>query len=235
MYISPRGRASLATIALGALIVISAIWIISTFQEVVLLRDIADGAYANVSDAEFYALADANDSRQALVGLLALAIFLVAIVTFLMWQYRVRKNADYIGTTGLRFSPGWVIGWWFIPIMGLFRPYQVMKEMWQSNYHNVYEYNESRNLEVSGLLGWWWGLLIVSGFISSVSLRIYIRSDDINTLIIGDWLDIGSSVIWIVSAVLAIVLIREISDFQESKHRMHRQSERPPMRALDWE
>ena len=155
MYISPRGRASLATIALGALIVISAVGVVSTFQEITLLQGIADGAYANVSDAEFYAVADANDSRQAIVGLLYLAIYLVTVVVFLMWQYRVRKNADDIGTTGLRFSPGWVVGWWFVPIMNFFRPYQVMKELWQSNYHNVYEYSESQNLEVSGLIGWW--------------------------------------------------------------------------------
>lgn len=235
MYISPRGRARLATIALGALIAISAVGIISTFIEVVFLRNIADGAYANVSDAEFYALADANDSRQAIVWLLYFAIFLVAVFTFLMWQYRVRKNADYIGTTDLRFSPGWVVGWWFIPIMSLFRPYQVMKELWQSNYHNGYEQGESQNLEVSWLIGWWWGLFLLGGFIGNAAGRIYLRSEYIETLIIGGWLDIGSSVIWIVSAVLAIVLIREISDFQEAKHQMHRQSERPPMRALDWE
>lgn len=235
MYVSPRGRASLATIALGALIVISAVGIVSTFQEITLLQDIADGAYANVSDAEFYAVADANDSRQAIVGLLYLAIYLVTVVVFLMWQYRVRKNADDIGTTGLRFSPGWVVGWWFVPIMNFFRPYQMMKELWQSNYHNVYEHSESRNLEVSGLLGWWWGLFLIGGFFGNIAGGTYLRSDDIDTLIIGDWFDIGSSVILIVAAVFAIVLIREISDFQESKRQAYRQSERPPMRALDWE
>lgn len=152
-----------------------------------------------------------------------------------MWQYRVRKNADYIGTPCLGFSPGWVIGWWFVPIMNFFRPYQVMKELWQSNYHNVYEYSESRNLEVSGLLGWWWGLFLIGGFFGNIAGGTYLRSDDIDTLIIGDWFDIGSSVILIVAAVFAIVLIREISDFQESKCQVHRQSETPPMRALDWE
>ena len=230
MYLSPRGRANLATIALGALVVVLVVSIVSTFQEINLLQGIADGAYADISDAEFWAMAESNDSRQALVALLLLAAYLIALVTFLMWQYRVRKNADYIGITGLRFSPAWVIGWWFVPIMNLFRPYQVMKEMWRSNYHNTYEQNE--NSEMSGLIGWWWGLVIVSGFISIISW-IYIRSDDIDALIIGDRLDLLLSAIWIFSSIIEIVLIREISDFQESKHQTYRRSEIPPMRALE--
>ena len=233
MYLSPRGRANLATMALGALVVMLVVSIVSTFQEINLLQGIADGAYADISDAEFWAMAESNDSRQAIVGVLYLATFLVTVVTFLMWQYRVRKNADYIGITGLRFSPAWVVGWWFVPIMSLFRPYQVMKEMWQSNYHNRYEQNE--NSEVSGLIGWWWGLFLLGEFISNISLSVYLRSDNIDTLILTDWFDIGSFVILIVSAIIAIVLIREISDFQESKHQRHRQSEIPPMRALEWE
>lgn len=218
MYASPRGRARLAEIALGIQAIALAVFAASTFQEITLLRNIAAGEYAAMPDAEFWALLDANDSRQAVVGLIYFATFIFTVIAFLMWQRRIRKNADYIGITGLRFSMAGVIGWWFVPIANIFLPYQVMKEMWQSNYHGANEQSEWRNSTVSGLLGWWWGLFLVGGWIGSAAARIYFRNDDIDSLIIGYWLDIGSSMLLMVAAAIAIALVREITAFQESKH-----------------
>lgn len=218
MYASPRGRARLAEIALGIQAIALAVLAASTFQEITLLRNVVDGEYAALTDAEFWALLDANDSRQAVVGLIYFATFIFTVIAFLMWQRRIRKNADYIGITGLRFSMAGVIGWWFVPIANIFLPYQVMKEMWQSNYHGANEQSEWRDSTVSGLLGWWWGLFLVGGWVGNIAVRIYFRNDDIDSLIMGDWLDIGSSMIWMLSAALAIALVREITAFQESKH-----------------
>lgn len=218
MYASPRGRARLAEIALGIQAIALAVLAASTFQEITLLRNIADGEYAAMPDAEFWALLDANDSRQAVVGLLYLTTFIFTVIAFLMWQRRIRKNADYIGITRLRFSMAGVIGWWFVPIANIFLPYQVMKEMWQSNHHGVNEQPEWRDPTVSSLLGWWWGLFLVGGWVGSAAARIYFRNDDIDSLIMGDWLDIGSSMLLMVAAALAIALVREITAFQESKH-----------------
>lgn len=220
MYASPRGRARLAEIALGVQAIALAVLAASTFQEVTLLRNIIDGEYAVMPDAEFWALADANDSRQAIVRLLYLATFIFTIFAFLMWQHRIRKNADYVGVTGLRFSMAGVIGWWFVPIMNLFRPYQVMKEMWQSNYHDVNEQPEWRDSTVSGLLGWWWGLFLVGGWVAYGAGNLRLRSDP-NLLITGGWMEIVSSAIWMLSAVIAIALVREITAFQESKQRAY--------------
>lgn len=226
MYVSPRGRARLAEIALGIQAIALAVSVASTFQEITLLRNIVDGKYAAMTGAEFWALLDANDSRNALVGLLYFATFIFTIITFLMWQYRIRKNADYIGVTGLRFSTGGVIGWWFVPIMSIFRPYQVMKEMRQSNYHSVNDQPEWRDPTVSGLLGWWWGLFLIGGWVGNIAGIIYRRSDDIDALITSDWLDIISFGAWMLAAVIAIALVREITGFQESKQQAYLWSER---------
>ena len=221
MYASPRGRARLAEIALGVQAIALAVSVASTFQEITLLRNIIDGEYAAMPEAEFWALLDANDSRQAVAGLFYTATFIVTIIAFLMWQVRIRNNADYIGVAGLRFSVDGVIGWWFVPIMNIFRPYQIMKEMWQSNYHNVNEQPDWRDSTVSGLLGWWWGLFLVGGWLRNIAGIISRRSDTIDSLITAGGLDIVSFVIWMLSAVSAIALVREITAFQESKQQVY--------------
>jgi len=57
-----------------------------------------------------------------------LAIFLGVI--FLRWIYRTNKNLHVLSSEHMTFSPGWSLGWYFIPVANLFKPYQAMKEIW---------------------------------------------------------------------------------------------------------
>jgi len=61
----------------------------------------------------------------------------------------------------LRFTPGWCVGWFFVPFLNFFRPYQVMKEIWQVCHRD--------RQTVSGLLGGWWLLWLVSFMVARVA------------------------------------------------------------------
>jgi Domain of unknown function (DUF4328) len=68
----------------------------------------------------------------ALMGPLAFLAF-VMVVVWLVWQYRSHGNLWAVGADGLRFTPGWAVGWWFVPVAGLVMPYMVMKELWSAS------------------------------------------------------------------------------------------------------
>lgn len=53
-------------------------------------------------------------------------------------------------------SPGWAVGWYFVPFANLFKPLQAMKEIWLESNRAGTSY-ESRG---SAILGWWWGLFV---------------------------------------------------------------------------
>jgi len=55
-------------------------------------------------------------------SLISLALMAVAVV-FLMWFYKAVTVAERLGLPA-RWSPGWAIGSWFIPIVSLWFPYQ---------------------------------------------------------------------------------------------------------------
>ena len=57
----------------------------------------------------------------------------VVIVLFCIWIYRANYNARQLGATDMQFSPGWAVGWNFIPIANLWKPYQAMREIWQAS------------------------------------------------------------------------------------------------------
>ena len=80
------------------------------------------GRFASTIDLE-----EALSYFDALTGLLFL-LWVATAVFFLMWMFRASKNLQSLQSYSQRFSAGWAVGWWFIPIMSFFRPYQVMAE-----------------------------------------------------------------------------------------------------------
>jgi hypothetical protein len=64
------------------------------------------------------------------VGLVSTAISIATVVGFCMWFFRVCANLPSLGIHRPRFTPGWAVGYFFIPVVNLFRPYQVAREAW---------------------------------------------------------------------------------------------------------
>ena len=78
--------------------------------------------------------ANSNDHRQVLIGSLYMGGVILAVVGFLFWIHRASWNIPLfrlLHSQVPRFSVGWEVGPWFVPFMSLFRPYQVMQEIWR--------------------------------------------------------------------------------------------------------
>jgi hypothetical protein len=109
-------------------------------------------------------LSEALDLGAGTIGLTSILNtvgFLVAAAVFGCWVYRASANAHVIAD-GLSISPGWSIGWYFVPIMSLFQPYVAMKEIWlASNFGGNWG-----DAQVTRLLPFWWGTWLMAGFIA---------------------------------------------------------------------
>ena len=66
--------------------------------------------------SQFLALATSYDRRQQAVAFVYLVVALVVVVLFCCWIYRANCNARALGAQGMSFTPGWSVGWFFIPI-----------------------------------------------------------------------------------------------------------------------
>ncbi|ANS68861.1 hypothetical protein SLINC_6637 [Streptomyces lincolnensis] len=63
-------------------------------------------------------------------GSLQVMTFLPCAVLFVVWFFRMRRNAGLLGPDRLRNGPGWAIGAWFVPLGNLWMPYRVAVDMW---------------------------------------------------------------------------------------------------------
>jgi hypothetical protein len=60
-------------------------------------------------------------------------LFLVAMVVALRWIYLANANARALGAQDMMVSPGWAVGFFFVPLMNLVMPYVMMRELWKAS------------------------------------------------------------------------------------------------------
>jgi hypothetical protein len=104
----------------------------------------------------------------ALVGLLAVLTIISSVVIVGMWIYRAHANLRLAGGQYLEFTPGWAVGWYFIPVASLFKPYQAMRELWNASSGHT----DSFAADGPYPLRIWWGLWISGSILSNVSSRV---------------------------------------------------------------
>ena len=86
-----------------------------------------------------------------------LLIWLTSVALVLIWMYRAHCNIRALGATGLTFSPGWAVGWFFVPIAFFWMPHQAMQELWRASASP----EEWQRQPGSVLLSWWWALWLL--------------------------------------------------------------------------
>ena len=130
-----------------------------------------------------------SDTVACIVGLVQFILAIVTGITFLRWIYRSTKNLRVLSGETMMFTPGWSVGWYFVPFANLYKPYQVMKEIWKVSHKS-----EAADY---ALVGWWWALWIISNVLGRLAFKLVMRAEDarsyaasVMTYIISDGLDV---------------------------------------------
>lgn len=57
---------------------------------------------------------------------------LTTVVVFCIWLYRTVAAAEELSPRPFATTPGWAVGWFFIPFANLFKPYQAVREVYDA-------------------------------------------------------------------------------------------------------
>ena len=91
----------------------------------------------------------------------------LAFLCLLFWVFRANKNARALSPQTLEYSPAWAVGWFFVPVACLWKPYQVVREIYKASRTP----HGWRSTKAATLVGWWWGLALI-GYVLAVEIRI---------------------------------------------------------------
>jgi len=154
-----------------------------------------------------------NAQPRAMTQLKRAALIATAIVwlTWLHWAY---GNLGLVGSKRSRFTRGWALGYWFIPLVNLVRAYQVMKDLWlrsdSMNDRDAYD-----DLPAPALLSGWWGMSLTWGALEQVvASTVRNARTPLELFDVTDVALVGSAV-GIVAAVLAIRVVWAIDQRQQ--------------------
>lgn len=155
--------------------------------------------------------ANANDVRQTIVALLYTVVFFVTGIGFLKWIHRANTNCRGFGAEEMQFTPGWSVGYYFVPLFCLIKPFQSMKEIWQISS----DPSNWKSQATTSLLDLWWGLWLFNGFLGQLYFRVSLKADTVNLLIGTTVLGIANNLFGIALCFCAASLIKSIAAKQE--------------------
>ena len=145
----------------------------------------------------------ASDAVSALAGLLQIIVTIASMVFFLMWVYRANKNLDALSGEPMTISPGWAVGWFFIPIANLWKPYQVVRELWQVSHRN-----EPRG---HALVGWWWCAFLAAAVTGQVASTLSMNASDVGSYAFAAEASAISDALNVASDVLMLLVVARIA------------------------
>jgi hypothetical protein len=198
-YVDPARLAGFVRWALIAMIVVDVAAAASGGMEYALLARMSDGAFAGMQQA-----ARENDSRQVIVSAVYILMFIGSGILVLRWIWRANKNLHALSSVPLEYTPGWAVGWYFVPFASLWKPFQVMREIWQV----------SLGVAGSGLLPLWWTCWILSNIAGNVTFQLA-SSRDIGMLMASSVADIVHGVCNLGAAVVLIQTVARVSEAQQ--------------------
>lgn len=108
-----------------------------------------------------------------LTAIIRIPIFILTVIFFLIWLHRAYSNLPALKAQHLEFSPGWAVGWWFIPFANLVKPFQAMRELYNESDPdfdpNLGFLSSSSGAPVS--MVFWWACWIIGNILSNISSK----------------------------------------------------------------
>ena len=196
-------------IVLAVEIIVSLVTLVSDTYQIRLITSIINYEY-DYSTA--IGLVQVNDQWQSVITEIGLIVTIFSIVVFLYWFYRAYRNLPALGATRLKFSPKWVIVYFFIPILALWKPFRALEEIYTISTN---EYS-SRSTN-SYILLIWWIIFIVSNMMGFIMARGYTSEPTPETVLNYSNQDIVLQFLVIAANALFIFIAKEISAKQDLK------------------
>jgi hypothetical protein len=149
------------------------------------------------------------------------SLFATTAGVFLAWLYQARVNVRAMGARRLRFGRSWTLASFLVPVLNAFRPYQVVREVWQASDPGNLDPFNWRSVEVPLLLGAWWGAFLAWLAIESMALLTGLGAGiTLPKLQLASGLRLAADACAALAAFLACFVVWRISEAQNEKHRL---------------
>lgn len=133
-------------------------------------------------------------------------VYFACIVAVGMWIHRAHANLHAAMMDGLKFTPGWAVGWFFVPFALLFKPFEAMRELWERSHLEP----DDNAAPADRRLYAWWGCWLIGNFMGHKLLRMGEAADRITAF------DIAGYAFHLVAAWFLLDIVNSVARAQAS-------------------
>ena len=207
-------RSQNAILLIWIALAINCISLISSYFQYDLLQTAANGGEISIE------YATSNDNREQAIGIIQIIVLVVSAITFIQWFRRAYFNL-HLRVNHLSHSEGLAAGCWFVPIVNFFRPYQIMKELFQAT-HLFLKRNEVHTREHFSIttLSLWWTFWIIDRLFGQFVFKYSMKAETLEELTTSTIAQIVGNGIGIVLAIVTVKVIKEYSDLETLMHKV---------------
>lgn len=147
------------------------------------------------------------DQVTMLTGLGSIGLLILTAGAFISWLFQAHRS-NRMHSDRLRHKSFWAIIGWFVPIMNLFRPYAMIDDTRRGVAPGAWTPTVQK---------FWWAAWLIGGFGDRVVVALWPTGDEPDLEDFGEKLrvavqvELGVSAISIAAAILAILVVREIT------------------------
>lgn len=141
--------------------------------------------------------------------ILNVLIIIGTAICFIMWFRRAYYNQE-VKFEYMNSSNGWTSAAWFVPILNLYKPFQLMKEIFEEAENYLVKIGfEIKNNSRFKVLAWWWGLWLFVKIVDNVNERLVLISYSSERLMKLTAISMLVDVVYVILALLTIKMIRD--------------------------
>ena len=213
-----EARAKYAIVMLFVILFLDVVSGYFSYLQLGLLNDLNEGLF--VPDD----VLTANDLRERIIGVLYSIAMLVSAVFFIQWFRRAYYNLQ-VRTGNCEHGEGWAAGSWFVPIISLFRPLHIMKEM-DTKTSRLIGSTTGKVVETNGVvIGFWWALWILNNYLGNYVLKMAFREETIENYISSTTVEMINSFVGVPLALLAYFVVKNYA--QKEANLLQLETSRP--------
>jgi len=195
-------------------ILVDFLGVFASSWEAVVLQNIRADAYE--TEEVMQDAANFSDVLVSMVGILQLLATLVVGIVFLCWTYRVCKNAHSLNMAPQATTPGWAVGWYFVPIANLWKPYTALREAFLASCHPDLQREGG-----ASLITFWWWIHILGVVLGNISFRMALSLGEnaaMTQLITLNGIQIAGDVVSFLVNGLTLVIVRSFAQCQRETY-----------------
>jgi len=158
----------------------------------------------------------ASQAAQGIVGILQFIALVTAAICFIQWFRQAYLNVAIVTGRANTHNPKWATWGFFVPVLNLFRPQQMMREIWDGTYARWVE-EPSRTVKASpprDLVNLWWGAFIVTSVVGNLVGRLSWRATTAQQTLAVTSLYLIADSVHASAAVIAIAVVRGVTELQ---------------------